>query len=379
MTKLEVDGGLRIGDDSGTCNAGYSGTMRYTDTNGLEICDGLLWGGVGSGTVINSLNDITDVDAGAPTDRQILAWNATDGEWEPVDILHGGIVEYNQSISGLTEIQSDMSTHWGYEATAFEINNETYLIFANQYDGNASDVPQRIFKWNGLKFIEHQLLGNDYGRMFGAKHVSADGKDYLVLTENEGEDDAPASGETYLLKWNTGTEQFDLVQTLSSTPAHRSTSFSIGGTTYVALASRYNGTSYAIGSNIYQLNTTTDQLDYHQTINTVGATDIEYYSIGSDHYLAYTSYTNGSSNVLDSQIHKWDSGSGAFDNTPTQLLNMNGAYAVEYTTIDGEHYLIFTTLNSNTVEVWQWNGAAWVAFQSLTDSVEGLRRTGLYH
>ena len=377
VTKLEVDGGLRIGDDAGTCNAGYSGTMRYTDANGLEICDGLLWGGVTGGPVINALNDIGDVDAGAPTDRQVLAWNATDGEWEARDVLNGGIIEYTQSISGLTEIQSDMPTHWGYGANSFVINNETYLVFSNDWDGNASDIPQRLFKWNGLKFVQHQLFdrdpgqaGSDFGRMRESEYFSVGGNHYLLLMEYEGEDNLEGSARTFLHKWNTGTEQFDLTQTISIAGNHGADHFTIAGDTYVAFASYYNGTSYALGSNIYRFNATTEQLEFHQTINTVGATGVKHFNIGGIDYLAYAQYYNGSTYALNSQLHQWNSGTGEFDNTPIQTLNMNGAHEVDYTTIDGEHYLLFGTLPGNAVEVWRWNGASWVAFQTLSDSVE---------
>ncbi|WPU63776.1 phage tail protein [Peredibacter starrii] len=47
--KLEVEGGVKIGNDSGTCNASKQGTMRFVGGN-FEGCDGVSWVTMGSST-----------------------------------------------------------------------------------------------------------------------------------------------------------------------------------------------------------------------------------------------------------------------------------------------------------------------------------------
>ncbi|NBX66066.1 MAG: hypothetical protein EBQ96_03615, partial [Proteobacteria bacterium] len=46
--KLEVVGGIKIGNESATCAPGVAGTLRWNGT-ALQICDGAAWSAVGSG------------------------------------------------------------------------------------------------------------------------------------------------------------------------------------------------------------------------------------------------------------------------------------------------------------------------------------------
>ncbi|AZI37078.1 hypothetical protein NT2_01_04630 [Caenibius tardaugens NBRC 16725] len=54
-----------------------------TDTEDLSFYDWNdgAWQSVGSGAL--ALDDLTDVDAAAPTDGDVLTWNNTAGAWEP--------------------------------------------------------------------------------------------------------------------------------------------------------------------------------------------------------------------------------------------------------------------------------------------------------
>ncbi len=58
VVPLEVNGGIRIGNDSGTCNASHSGTIRYSGGN-LSYCDGASFVTLGLAGGISSLNGST--------------------------------------------------------------------------------------------------------------------------------------------------------------------------------------------------------------------------------------------------------------------------------------------------------------------------------
>jgi hypothetical protein len=46
-----------------------------------------LWGGEHLNTQITGIDDLADVDAGAPDDGDALAFDEADGEWKPLDVL----------------------------------------------------------------------------------------------------------------------------------------------------------------------------------------------------------------------------------------------------------------------------------------------------
>lgn len=96
----------------------YTGSLGLwfaTDTEVLSLWDGATWTDVtGSavtsvngltGTVVLALGDLDDVDAAAPSDGEVLAWNSADSEWQPSP--PGGApdaeqVSYDNTTSGLT-------------------------------------------------------------------------------------------------------------------------------------------------------------------------------------------------------------------------------------------------------------------------------------
>lgn len=114
---LDYLGSGNVADRPATPNL-YTGSLGLwfaTDTEVLSLWDGATWTDVtGSavtsvngltGTVVLALGDLDDVDAAAPSDGDVLAWNSADGEWQPSP--PGGApdaeqVSYNNTTSGLT-------------------------------------------------------------------------------------------------------------------------------------------------------------------------------------------------------------------------------------------------------------------------------------
>jgi hypothetical protein len=103
-----------------------------------------------------------------------------------------------------------------------------------------------------------------------------------------------------------------------------------------------------------------------QSIPTNGAEDWEYFTIGTDHYLAVANLSNGSTYNIDSKIYQWDGASFVeFQSIPT-----NGATDWEFFTIDADHYLAVayyyndSTYNFDS-KIYRWNGANFVEFQSI--------------
>ena len=80
-----------------------------------------------------------------------------------------------------------------------------------------------------------------------------------------------------------------------------------------------------------------------QSIATNGAIDWEFFTIGSDYYLAVANYHNGSTYDIDSKIYTWDGASFLeFQTIPT-----TGAYDWQFFTIGSDHYLAVGQAYSN--------------------------------
>ena len=129
----------------------YTGSLGLwfaTDTEVLSLWDGATWTDVtGSavtsvngltGTVVLALGDLDDVDAAAPSDGEVLAWNSADSEWQPSP--PGGApdaeqVSYDNTTSGLTatDVQAaidELAAGSGSAPTAYTIITEASAFTA---------------------------------------------------------------------------------------------------------------------------------------------------------------------------------------------------------------------------------------------------------
>jgi len=140
--------------------------------------------------------------------------------------------------------------------------------------------------------------------------------------------------------------------------------FTIGSDSYLAVANSFNDSTYNLDSKIYRWNGTS--FTETQSLPSHGAYDWEFFTIGSDSYLAVAHYFNGSTYSLDSKIYRWNGTSF----TETQSLPTIGAYAWEFFTIGSDSYLAVanryngSTLNIDS-KIYRWNGASFVEFQSM--------------
>ena len=103
-----------------------------------------------------------------------------------------------------------------------------------------------------------------------------------------------------------------------------------------------------------------------QSIPTNGAHDWQFFTIGSDHYLAVANYYNGSTYNIDSKLYRWD-GTSFFE---FQSIPTNGAVDWEFFTIGSVHYLALANhYNDSTYNIdsklYRWDGTSFVDFQSI--------------
>ncbi len=121
VTKLDVNGGIRISMESATCAAGYAGTLRYNSGN-VEFCNGTTWSAFGvSGSGLQSFN-------GSTSGTQSFA-NGTTGT-APAFVTTNGIHTLNIPFASVGA------------TTAGLISNADYANFAGKITSSAASVAQ---------------------------------------------------------------------------------------------------------------------------------------------------------------------------------------------------------------------------------------------
>ena len=102
-----------------------------------------------------------------------------------------------------------------------------------------------------------------------------------------------------------------LVQAISTIGAQDWEFFTIGNTSYLAVANHYDGISWSFPTNIYRFDQTQPlglQFVLVQQLSTNAAADCEFFTIGNISYLAVANYLglDGNSYSTPSNIYRFD-------------------------------------------------------------------------
>jgi len=139
--------------------------------------------------------------------------------------------------------------------------------------------------------------------------------------------------------------------------------------THAAMAHFYDSRSHVLNSSVYRWSLDTQSFVEHQAIPTVGAWDMSTFEVGGSWYLAVASFFDGHSRKLNSTIHRWDISADAF--VLHQELPTLGAMDVEFFTAGGDAaFLVFTGNHDGQGEcqLFRWNGSLFETFQVLETS-----------
>ncbi len=240
---------------------------------------------------------------------------------------------------------------WEY----FEMNDKHYLVAASH--GLATD--SKIYELVNGTFIEVQSIPTD--RAANWEHFVIDGNHYLAVANYYNGSTGNINSKIY--KWNSGPNQFEVHQEIATSRATDWEYFSIGSDHFLVVANFYDGSNYATDSKIYKWDGTLGKFDdtnVFQTIATKGAKAWDHFTIGSDHYLAVANYFDYWSNNQDSKIYKWNGTTFAF----LHSIATKGATDIEHMAIDGNEYLAITNYRNigaggvNTdSKLYIWNSA----------------------
>lgn len=121
VTKLDVNGGIRIGMEAATCAVSYTGTLRYNSGN-VEYCNGTTWSAFGvSGAGLQSLN-------GSTSGTQSLVIGTAGNA--PAFVTANGVHTLDIPLASAGSV------------TAGLLSNADYVAFSNKITSSAASVAQ---------------------------------------------------------------------------------------------------------------------------------------------------------------------------------------------------------------------------------------------
>ncbi|VDI35962.1 G-protein coupled receptor 98 [Mytilus galloprovincialis] len=139
------------------------------------------------------------------------------------------------------------------------------------------------------------------------------------------------------------------LQTIETDIASAAVSFSIGGSTYLAISNTGNVRRFQSKSRIYKVNTNGTLLVI-QDLPTSGAKDVKSFTLGTDNLLVFANSKDNNGNTLvPVDIYKWDQSIGMFTFAAWQSLDNQGAEAVAVFEMEGVVYIAVAN-NYNSVQ-----------------------------
>lgn len=241
-----------------------------------------------------------------------------------------------------------IATNGAFSWKYFSIEDNHYLVVANYNNGSTQILDSVIYRWNGVSFVSYQTIGTSGA--YDWEYFTIDGSVFLAVSNYK--NDSTCNIDSVIYKWNTGTSFFEEYQSIETNGASDWEYFSMNGDHYIAIANFYSDSIHNINSRIYKWNTNTESFSLYQALPTNGAREWEYFEVGENHFLMVANSFNDISFNIPSTIYIWNANQQQF--TINQTLATIGAFDLHYFTLDDEFFLAVgnrydgTTYNINS-------------------------------
>ena len=151
--------------------------------------------------------------------------------------------------SGISFVKlQSLQTYGAHDVKSFNISGDTFLAFANNYNGSNYNIDSFIYKWDGSKFVLFQSIPTR-GAYAWHPFVMC-GQSFLGVANLK--DDSQGHNTKSLIYRYTG-QQFIQYQEISTQGADDMTTFEHKGHTYLTIANRRNNDGkYNINSALYK-------------------------------------------------------------------------------------------------------------------------------
>ena len=151
---------------------------------------------------------------------------------------------FKSSRGHFVKLQS-LETYGAHDVKSFNINGHTYLTFANHYSGSKYNIDSFIYKWDGNKFVLFQSIPTRGANAWFPFVIS--GHTYLGVANYHGD---RQKHNTQSVVYQASGARFINYQETPTQGACGMTSFEYKGQTYLAVANYYNGQNYNINSTL---------------------------------------------------------------------------------------------------------------------------------
>ena len=185
-----------------------------------------------------------------------------------------------------------------------------------------------------------------------------DGSLFIAFAQYDDSDRDYKVVSSSIYKLNESAGNFILHQTIDTIGAWDIEYFMIADKHYIAIANYRDGNTYNLNSSVFQWNGHSFELC--QNISTSGATSFNFFKIHSELFLAVTNSYDGSSSRINSSIYKWE------DDKFEELQEIRTQYAWASTvlTIHNETFIVFAngynSDSSHSSDVMKWSGKKFV-------------------
>jgi len=253
------------------------------------------------------------------------------------------IATTNRKLDYISEY-SDLTTRSkSHDAEVFKIaGHGQFVAFANQGRDNSMD--STIFKWAGNKFEVFQNFTTENARKWEFFTI---GTEQFLAVAIQGLKEVNAEAQSKIYRWKEEDKKFVKHQLLTTFAAKCFKSFKIDGRTYLAVANYRKKNSHQAISWVYRWEDDERAFIKYQSIQTVGAYDIEFFKLSSnEYYLAIANSYNGVTTKLDSVLYKWDS--SLF--VPIQYIPTTGATDIEYFKVEGVNFIAIANYYDHEVK-----------------------------
>uniref|UniRef100_A0A8C4Q7T2 Thrombospondin-type laminin G domain and EAR repeats a n=1 Tax=Eptatretus burgeri TaxID=7764 RepID=A0A8C4Q7T2_EPTBU len=244
-----------------------------------------------------------------------------------------------------------LHTNGARDVEAFRLQGSTYLVVANHIKEHKHVTESIIYKWNcnRRRFEEHQAIVTSGA--YDWEFFSVGAFSFLVVANSFNGSSTHVDSAIYVLQG----ERFVLFQTIKTRGATDWEPFTIDERHFLAVANSVSFTPPASGLSEYVINSTIYELDLaqlmfvkFQDILTYSATDWEFFTVGDDSFLIVANSFDGSSNMVDSIIYRWQ---GYERFVPVHHLPTTACADWEKVDVGEESFLLFANAKSKSSSV----------------------------
>eukprot|EP00051_Salpingoeca_urceolata_P019237 m.278372 g.278372 ORF g.278372 m.278372 type:complete len:428 (-) comp19381_c0_seq5:7-1290(-) len=229
----------------------------------------------------------------------------------------------------------------------FAIDDDQFVVVVNheQEADDATVIDSTVYRWNGTRLLPFTTVSGSL--VYDAEPIVDGDNVYLVLVQQE--------TDSYVVKYNRTSRTFDHHQTLVGRSGEDAESWTMDGEVYVALPSYDTSATVAQNTIVYKLDSTSGLFEVFQSLPAPDAEAAEHFVIDGQHYLAVALFFSVS-NVVESPIFHYNGTSFV----QHQTYQTSGGHDFEFFEVNGIRYLAAANFRNMAVfevnsEIRRWN------------------------